>query len=83
MDEYIAVETVNALAAGRFVALVTGEHVMLSADEADDLLRVGYVVPIHEGQEAEVGAVERAALRPAERATAPAQEARRKRGVGG
>lgn len=72
MNEYIVVETVNAIAAGRFVALVKGEHVMLAADEVDDLLRAGYI----EGTAVEPkmsANIETAALIPAETATAPAQ----------
>lgn len=41
--EYIALETVNAVAAGRFVALAAGDVVTLTDEEAYDLLRVGYV----------------------------------------
>ena len=43
MAEYIVLVTVNAMAAGRFMALVEGERVSLSRAEADDLLRAGYV----------------------------------------
>lgn len=46
--EYIARVTVNAMAAGRFLALVEGDHLRLTAEEADDLLRVGYVEVVSE-----------------------------------
>jgi hypothetical protein len=74
MGEYIVVETVNAIAAGRFMALVKGERVSLSSDEADDLLRAGYVEVAHAKGNATTH-VETAAHTPAETATAPAQRA--------
>mgnify|MGYP000933634460 CR=1 FL=1 len=41
--EYVVLETVNAVAAGRFVALVAGDVVTLTDAEAADLVCVGYV----------------------------------------
>ena len=72
MNEYIALMTVNAIAAGRFVALAEGERVNLSQAEADDLLRAGYIKAVEVETNA-TGAIEMAALIPAETATAPAQ----------
>jgi hypothetical protein len=72
MAEYIVLVTVNAMASGRFMALVEGERVSLSRAEADDLLRAGYVrVAVAQGNE--VAYVETAALAPSETATASAQ----------
>lgn len=72
MDEYVVVETVNAIAAGRFMALVKGARVSLSPDEADDLLRVGYIEVAHAKGKATT-LVETADITPVETATAPAQ----------
>ena len=74
MDEYVGVETVNAIAAGRFMTLVECEKVNLSQAEADDLLRAGYIKTSDVETNA-TGAVEAAALTPSETATAPAQKA--------
>ena len=43
MSKYIATQNVNVMAAGRFIRLKAGEMVELSEEEANDLLRVGYV----------------------------------------
>lgn len=80
MFEYIARVTVNAMAAGRFVALVKGERVLLAPEEADDLLRVQYVEPAPEAT-GKAAAVETAAFEPEETATAPTQESKRRKGT--
>mgnify|MGYP001390881129 CR=1 FL=1 len=72
MDEYIVRETVNAIAAGRFMTLIKGERVALAPDEADDLMRAGYVEVAHAKGNA-TSHVETADITPAETATAPAQ----------
>jgi hypothetical protein len=78
MAEYIVLVTVNAMAAGRFVALVQGERVTLTDNEADDLLRAGYV-EVAATQINVAAQVETAALAPTEMATAPAQRASRRK----
>ena len=40
---FVAVETVNALAAGEYVSLVAGQVYELTAAVAADLSRVGYI----------------------------------------
>ena len=78
MAEYIVLVTVNAMAAGRFVALVEGELVTLIDNEADDLLRAGYV-EVAPAQAKTAADVENAALAPIETATAPAQRAAKRK----
>ncbi len=43
MTKYVALETVNAVAAGRFMRLVKDHEIELSDEEAKDLSRVGYI----------------------------------------
>jgi hypothetical protein len=92
---YVARVTANALAAGRFVALVTGEPVELSPVEAEELLRVAFVVKASKGKRksddgdgeemgmVEVGKVETASLLPDRTATAAAQNAKSRKGNAG
>jgi len=88
---YVARVTANALAAGRFVALVTGEPVELSPAEADELLKVAFVVKATKGNRADVddeaneserGEVATASLEPERTATTAAQNARSRKGNG-
>lgn len=89
---YVARVTANALAAGRFVALVAGEPVELSQAEAEELLRLAFVVKATKGKATaqdveadndEGGEVETASLEPDRTATAPAQNAKSRKGIAG
>jgi hypothetical protein len=87
---YVARVTANALAAGRFVALVAGEPVELSPAEADELLKVAFVVKATKSKKADIGddetdedEVATASLRPDRTATAAAQNAKSRKGNAG
>lgn len=43
VNKYLAIESVRAVAAGRYVTLKAGEWIELSEEEANDLARVGYI----------------------------------------
>lgn len=82
---YVARVTANAFTAGRFVALVTGEPVELSPAEADELLKVAFVVKATKGKAAEEDSgedseVKTASLEPERTATAAAQNAKSRKG---
>ncbi|MGE5193880.1 MAG: hypothetical protein ACM3U2_15400, partial [Deltaproteobacteria bacterium] len=46
--KYIAVETMNAMAAGRFIRLAQGQEIELTDEEAQELMRMGAVARITE-----------------------------------
>lgn len=46
MAIYEAVQTVNVMVSGRFIALETGVTYEFTPDEAEDLMRVGYVMEV-------------------------------------
>jgi hypothetical protein len=74
--QYVARETVNAIAAGRWIHLEAGQKITLSSAEAADLARCGYI----QDEEDDLTQVERAVIGPEETAVAPAQKkTRRKR----
>ncbi len=88
---YVARVTGNAFAAGRFVAMVADEPVELSPAEADELLRVRFIVKATRGtaSDADVAAdveedegkrVTTASLEPTRTATAAAQNAKSRKG---
>ena len=85
---YVARVTANAIAAGRFVSLVTGEPVELSPAEAEELLRVRFVVKATKGKATrddtdESGEVETASIAPDRTATAAVQNAKSRKGNAG
>ena len=82
---YVARVTANAIAAGRFIALEVGEPVELSPDEADELLRLAFVVKASKGRgmdkaEDKDGEAATASLEPARTATSAAQNAKSRKG---
>jgi hypothetical protein len=71
--KFLAIETVNALAAGEYVHLVAGEVIELLPAVASELSRAGYIRSLPD-----VGAAETASVQPRENAALP--PVRRKRG---
>lgn len=77
---YVCIQNVNAMVGEIWMRLIEGERYLFTVEEADELVRCGYLRGVAGGLTAENAEIAEAIIEPEETAVAPAQRKRTRRG---